>query len=70
VGGDSWFGSATTVVEVIRRFCVNSTWIIKKNQSWFPMKALFAMLKAWFRPAGHWVSIAATIPEAKLIAIA
>jgi hypothetical protein len=28
VGGDSWFGSTTTAVEVMRRFCVNSTWII------------------------------------------
>jgi hypothetical protein len=23
VGGDSWFGSMTTAVEVMRRFCVN-----------------------------------------------
>jgi hypothetical protein len=72
VGGDSWFGSTTTAVEVMRRFCVNSTWIIKQNQTGLPMKALFAVLKAQFkdRPAGHWVTMSATIFEVKLIAMA
>ena len=43
VGGDSWFGSTTTA-EVMMRFCVDSTWIIKQNQTWCPMKALFAVI--------------------------
>jgi hypothetical protein len=38
VGGHSWFGSTTTAVEVMRRF-----------QTWFPMKALFTVLKARFK---------------------
>jgi hypothetical protein len=61
VGGDSWFGSTTTAVEVMRRF-----------QTWFPMKALFAVLKARFkdRPAGHWVTMIATKSDVKLIAMA
>ncbi len=46
VGGDSWFGLTPTAVEVMSRFGVNSTWIIKQNQHWFPMKPLFAVLKA------------------------
>ena len=35
--------------------------IIKQNQTWFPMKALFAVLKAWFmdQPSGHWVTMTA-----------
>jgi hypothetical protein len=49
VGGDSWFGSTTAAVEVMQRFSVNSTWIIKQNQSWFPMKALYAVIKARFK---------------------
>ena len=58
VGGDSWFGSVMSAVEVMTKFGVHSTWIIKQNQQWFPMKALHAMLKAWFKdqPAGHWVT--------------
>jgi hypothetical protein len=46
VEGDSWLGSTAAAVEVMRRFFVNSTWIIKQNQNWIPMKALFAVLKA------------------------
>jgi len=29
VGGDSWFGSTSTAVEVMNKFGVNSTWIKK-----------------------------------------
>ncbi len=72
VGGDSWFGSTTTAVEVMKRFRVNSTWIIKQNQAWFPMKALYAILKARFkdRPAGHWVTMTANISDVNVIAMA
>jgi hypothetical protein len=35
VGGDSWFGSVMSAVEVGLRFGVNSTWIIKQNQQWY-----------------------------------
>lgn len=72
VGGDSWFGSVITAVEVKKRFGVHSTWIVKQNQHCFPMKPLFAILKARFktRPAGHWVTMKTEIAGVRLIAIA
>jgi hypothetical protein len=72
VGGDSWFGSTATAVEVMRRFGVHYTWIIKQNQQWFPMKPLYAVLNACFkdRPAGHWVTFEATVSGVRLIAVA
>jgi hypothetical protein len=72
VGGDSWFGSTATAVEVMRRFGVHYTWIIKQNQQRFPMKPLYAVLKARFkdRPAGHWVTFEATVSGVRLIAVA
>jgi hypothetical protein len=72
VGGDSWFGSTTTAVEVMSRFGVHLSWIIKQNQQWFPMKPLFAILKAHYKdcPAGHWVTFQATISGVNVIAMA
>ena len=54
------------------KFGIHSTWIIKQNQHWFPMKPLYAVLKARFkdRPAGHWVTFTAEISGVKLIAVA
>jgi len=45
------------VVEVMNRFAVHLTWIIKQNQQFFPMKPLYAVLIARFkdRPDSHWV---------------
>ena len=31
VGGDAWFGSVSTAIEVFKKFNVHSTWIIKKQ---------------------------------------
>jgi hypothetical protein len=72
VGGDSWFGSTATAVEVMNKFGVHSYWIIKQNQHWFPMKQLYAVLKARFkdRPAGHWVVFHGTVSGVELIAMA
>jgi hypothetical protein len=72
VGGDSWFGSVMTAVEVMKRCGVHSTWIIKQNQQWFPMKALNAVMKARFeqRPAGHWVTFTTEVAGVNLLAIA
>ena len=72
VGGDSWFGSVMSAVEVGKRFGVNSSWIINQNQQWYPMKPLFAVLKARFgnRPAGHWVTMITTISNVSVIAVA
>lgn len=46
MGGDSWFGSVSSAVEVKCRLNVNSTWIIKQNNQFFPLKALHAILTA------------------------
>jgi hypothetical protein len=56
----------------MNKFGVHSSWIIKQNQQWFPMKPLYAVLKAHFkdRPAGHWVTFQATIAGVPLIAMA
>ena len=64
VGGDAWFGSVMTLVEVMKQFEVYSTWIIKNNTEFFPMKVLHSILKARFgdSPAGHWVVMKATFP--------
>ena len=72
VGGDSWFGSIMSAVEAKIRFGVDSTWIIKNNHLFFPLKQLFAVLKARYgdHPAGHWVIFRATISGIKLFAMA
>jgi len=45
------------------KFGIHATRIIKQNQHWFPMKPLYAVLKARFKdqPAGHWVTFTAEI---------
>jgi hypothetical protein len=72
VGGDAWFGSVITSVEVMKRFGVHSTFIIKNNHVMYPMQALIAVMKARFsgRPAGHWVTFRAEIAGVKLFALA
>jgi hypothetical protein len=72
VGGDSCIGSTATTVEVMSRFGVHSSWIIKQNQQWFPMKPLYAVLKARFKDqlAGHWLTFEATVSGVRLIALA
>ena len=58
VGGDAWFGSVITAVEVMKQFGVFSTWIVKNNHVMYPKEALLAMLKVRYgtRLAGHWVT--------------
>ncbi len=58
--------------QVKAKFGVHSMWITKQNQHWFPMKPLYAVLKARFkdRPTGHWVTFTAEISGVRLIAIA
>jgi hypothetical protein len=55
IGGNAWFGSITTVVEVKNRLGVDSTLIIKGNSSYYTMAALSAVLNARFgtKVAGH-----------------
>jgi len=72
LGGDAWYGSVVSAVEVYLRFGVHSTFIIKNNNGMFPMEPLHAVLKARFgsRPAGHWVVFRAEVAGVKLLAMA
>jgi hypothetical protein len=72
VGGDSWFGSVATAVELKCRLQVHSTWIVRQNNQFYPMRALHAVLKARHggHPAGHWVVMRTTIGGVKLFALA
>jgi hypothetical protein len=71
VGGDAWFGSMMSTVETKIRLKVDSTWIIKNNQTYYPMRALHAVLSARHgtRPAGHWVVFRTEISGVKLFAL-
>jgi hypothetical protein len=72
VGGDAWFGSVMTCVEVWKRFQVHSTFIVKGNINFFPVRALHAILKARFgeRPAGHSVVMETVVSGVKVFAMA
>jgi hypothetical protein len=72
VGGDAWFGSMMSVVKSYERKKGHWTFIIKNNQTFFPMQPLYAVLKARYgsQPAGHWVVFQATISDAKVFALA
>ena len=70
-GGDAWFGSVMSSVELYTRRKVHSTFVIKSNTHLFPMDALHAILSARHgeHPAGHWVVMTTSISGVKLIAI-
>ena len=73
VGGDAWFGSVMTVVELKKRLGVHSTFIVKNNKNYFPMEVLYNVLKEarhGSHPAGHWVVMRAVISHVPVIAIA
>ena len=63
VGGDAWFGSIESCVELMRVLKLHSTFIVKQNLNYYPMKVLHAILCARHgsRPAGHWVVMQAVI---------
>ena len=71
VGGDSWFGSVLSAVEVMTQFGVHSTWVIKQNSDFFLMMAIHSVLKARYsdRPAGHWVVFRTKINGVQILAI-
>ena len=71
-GGDAWFGSVMSCVELMVRMKVFSTFIVKNNSLYFPMEVFYSILKARHgnRPAGHWVTMKATIGGVNVIAIA
>ena len=69
VGGDSWFGSVHSSVELRNRLGVHSTFIIKTRKGFFPIKVLHSMLieRHRNRPSGHWVKIETVIHDVKII---
>ena len=71
VGGDAWFGSVMTCVE-LKRLGVHSTFIIKGHTQFFPIGILHSVLVARHgnRPAGHWVTMTTTISEVPIVAVA
>jgi hypothetical protein len=72
MGGDARFGSMVTDLEAKKHLNVDSTWIIKGNNAFYPMGALHAVLKARFgtKIAGHWVKMTTTIAGIKMMAMA
>jgi hypothetical protein len=72
VGGDAWFGSIESCLELKKRFNVYSTFIIKQNVNYYPMQVLHKVLLARHgsKPAGHWVVMQTTIAGVELIAMA
>ena len=71
VGGDAWFGSVSTAIEVFKKFNVHSTWIIKNNTYLYPMEVLHSILQARFpKPVGHWVVLKSTVQGVRLLACA
>ena len=68
IGGDAWFGSIPTVVELMKKFGVHSTFIVKNNMQYFPGELLRAILLARHnkRPAGHWVVMKTVISDVPL----
>ena len=71
-GGDAWFGSVMSSIELMIRFKVYSTFIVKNNTSLYPMKVISDVLKARYptRAAGHWVVFKSTIAGVPIFAIA
>jgi hypothetical protein len=71
-GGDPWFGSMVTALDVKKSLCVESTWIIKGNHIFYPTAALYAVLKARFRSktAGYWVVMTTNIAGVEMLALA
>ncbi|KAL7501881.1 hypothetical protein ACHAXN_000164, partial [Cyclotella atomus] len=67
VGGDAYFGSMQSCVELKRRLGAYSPFIIKQNVNFYPMKVLHAIMAA---PAGSWVVMTATIDGVDLYVMA
>ena len=55
VGGDAWFGSIESCVELMRVLKLPSTFIVKQILNYYPMKVLHAVLCARHgsHPTGH-----------------
>ena len=72
VGGDAWLGTVMTAVKIKKRFNVYSTWIVKGNTAFYPMKVLHRLLigRHGVQPAGHWTTMTTTIGGVHVIVMA
>lgn len=63
IGGDAWFGSVNSCVELMNMKGIYSTFIIKQNLNYCPTQVLHSILltRHKTRPAGHWVVMKAVI---------
>lgn len=59
-------------LSVMKKFKVHSTWIVKGNTAFFPMKVLHRLLlgRHGVRPAGHWTTMTTTISDVNVIVMA
>ncbi len=67
IGGDAWFGSVNSCVELMKIKGIHSTFIVKQNLNYCPTQ-VFSILLARHktRPAGHWVVMKANISDVDL----
>ena len=72
VGGGAWFGSLASCIEIMEKFKVHSTFIVKNNTNCLPMKVLRKILQVRFKdhPAGHWVTMSTMISGIPIYIIA
>jgi hypothetical protein len=69
VGGGAWFGSMMPAVATYNQKKVQSTFIIKNNQPFFPMQPLHAVLKLWESLAGPLSSVFQTTIPADVVKV-
>ena len=71
VGGDAWFGSVATSVELRKRLGLHSTFVVKNNTNFFPMRVLHRILQARYgeRSAGHWVVMKTQIVDVPIFCL-
>ncbi len=72
MGGDAWFGLINSCIELKRRLGINSTFIVKGNTNYPPLKVLHAILIVRYpkRAAGKWVVMKATFAKVDLYIMA
>ena len=69
VGGEMWFGSITTAIEVYKKCKVHSTWVIKNNKFVFPMEFICEIIKARHKKTmEHWVVVITEISDVLIFA--
>ena len=68
VGGDGWFSSVESCIELWKHSNVYSTLIIKQHVTNFPLQVLHKVLLARnsSKPEGHWVVMQTTIADVEV----